>query len=503
MTDNHLLLYRLAELMLEHEQNILPVDLLFDDEQIDDFVKSIQIDSPYQQMLLEGVLTESVRNEKLFVSFTVEGYFHYVLGEVIFNHTQGEDSESLKHVIVENKLNGVKEGVEQCLMKYFTRDYLSIIFSNSLSFENFSLLINPTTHYLIYFSRKEKIEIIIHTYINRSNFCHIELLKNCLQKLRDLGYNNLISNITKETLFRIQNEPISKGEINFLIIDLLLCYSTYLNDDENNILLSIAVGQNIEYSSAGLGVYYSNIGLVCKTIRKYHEAFRYFDYALKHSINDFQLKIQILGRIASLHSELAIQEKNKNEMDIAIKCFQEILNEINNSSDFDPLLKATQQNNYAKAMFANLMYGWEDKNKVEVLKLLFNTSFDIVVRIKGMYSDLTAKTLNNQSVFYAMIGDLQKSLDLILSGFKIVQKIYPYYSSDTSTFAFNIGNRYEQLRNFSEAEKYYHISFEINMKLSRIKSCKQMTNAYLRVLNELKKFTLVEEINRLIEKNDL
>ena len=71
MTSNHLLLYRIAELMLEHEQHILPVDFLFDDEQIGDFVKSIQIDSPYQQMVFEGVLSESVREEKLFVSFTV------------------------------------------------------------------------------------------------------------------------------------------------------------------------------------------------------------------------------------------------------------------------------------------------------------------------------------------------------------------------------------------------------------------------------------------------
>ena len=70
MTSNQLLLYRIAVLMLEHELHILPVDLLFDDSQIGDFVKSIQIDSPYQQMLLEGVLTESVREEKLFVSFT-------------------------------------------------------------------------------------------------------------------------------------------------------------------------------------------------------------------------------------------------------------------------------------------------------------------------------------------------------------------------------------------------------------------------------------------------
>jgi hypothetical protein len=43
--------------MLQKEHTSLLVDALFDDEQIGDEVKSIQIDSPYQQMLLEGVLT--------------------------------------------------------------------------------------------------------------------------------------------------------------------------------------------------------------------------------------------------------------------------------------------------------------------------------------------------------------------------------------------------------------------------------------------------------------
>ena len=122
MTDNHKLLFRLAELMLQHEQNILPVDLLFDDGQIGDFVKSIQIDSPYQQMLLEGVLTESVRDEKLYVSFTVEGYFHYVLGEVIYTKSEGKSAEYLKETIEYNTLNGAKEGVEQCLIRDVQKD---------------------------------------------------------------------------------------------------------------------------------------------------------------------------------------------------------------------------------------------------------------------------------------------------------------------------------------------------------------------------------------------
>jgi hypothetical protein len=124
MTDNHLLLYRIAELMLTHEQHILPVDLLFDDELIGDFVKSIQIDSPYQQMLLGGVLTESVKEEKLYVSFTVEGYFHYVLGEVIYKQTESKGAEALKQIAEENKLKGAYEGVEQCLIRDVQMDNL-------------------------------------------------------------------------------------------------------------------------------------------------------------------------------------------------------------------------------------------------------------------------------------------------------------------------------------------------------------------------------------------
>jgi tetratricopeptide (TPR) repeat protein len=110
--------------MLEQEKHMLLVDDLFDDDQIGDYVKSIQIDSPYQQLLLEGVLTESVNDENLYVGFTVEGYFHYVLGEVIFKHAEGKDAEFLIGLIRNNRLNGIKEGVEQCLIRDVNRGQL-------------------------------------------------------------------------------------------------------------------------------------------------------------------------------------------------------------------------------------------------------------------------------------------------------------------------------------------------------------------------------------------
>ena len=105
MTDNYLLLYHLAECMLKHQQHYIAVDELFDDEVISDFVKSIQIDSPYQQMLHQGVLTESVRDEKLYISFTVEGYFHFVLGEVIFDHSKDKEYSYFITLLENNQLN--------------------------------------------------------------------------------------------------------------------------------------------------------------------------------------------------------------------------------------------------------------------------------------------------------------------------------------------------------------------------------------------------------------
>ena len=146
MTGNHQLLYRLAELMLEHEQHFILVDLLFDDEQIGDYVKSIQIDSPYQQMLLESVLTETVRDEKLYVSFTVEGYFHFVLGEVIYQQTSGKKPKALQDLLEHNQLNGIRDGIEQCLIRDVQKndsDFLNFVsnfFQKNLEFLSESLL---------------------------------------------------------------------------------------------------------------------------------------------------------------------------------------------------------------------------------------------------------------------------------------------------------------------------------------------------------------------------
>ena len=103
----------------------MPLDDLFEDEEIGAFVRSIQIDSPYQQLIFEGVLTETIKEERIMVTFTVEGYFHYVLGEVIEQQSESKGAEALKELLENNQLRGITEGVEQCLVRDVEKNDLS------------------------------------------------------------------------------------------------------------------------------------------------------------------------------------------------------------------------------------------------------------------------------------------------------------------------------------------------------------------------------------------
>lgn len=109
MSEPKTLLYRLAELMLEAGSNELSVDPLFDDPEIGDWVKSIQIDSPYQQMLLHGVLTESVKENELKVRFTFEGYLIFLMSQKIIRAIEKKNSFSLPHWLSPNDVFGIEE----------------------------------------------------------------------------------------------------------------------------------------------------------------------------------------------------------------------------------------------------------------------------------------------------------------------------------------------------------------------------------------------------------
>ena len=296
MISNHLLIYRLAELMFEHEQHILPVDLLFDDEQIGDYVKSIQIDSPYQQMLLDGVLTESVWVEKLYVSYTVEGYFHFVLGEVIFNKTKRTTPDSLTDILENNQLKGITEGIQYCLLRdvYFNdlsrlkwlinsgignNSICAVPLANSFFF--IRIKTNSDAEYLK--AIKEQIFIVI----NELNLIHaknqIHALEFAINYLNKLQKNELVS-----ILYAIINNEIIPNNLHSASL-----YLKSLNHMPKSLLVSqISTLEDFKFENDGsarfalflrrLGQLYSS-----KNVANFDKAIVFFKKALEIDLDRY------------------------------------------------------------------------------------------------------------------------------------------------------------------------------------------------------------------------
>jgi tetratricopeptide (TPR) repeat protein len=448
MTANHLLLYRLAELMLEHEQHILPVDLLFDDEQIGEFVKSIQIDSPYQQMLYEGVLTESVREEKLYVSFTVEGFFHYVLGQVIYNQTKGKSPETLKKIVEENKLNGAKEGVEQCLIRDVLLDDLSrlmwlidegggfldicsvplasaffIVTKPLNKCEGFnleySIKINNILNKLLANQTDNDIKVLVKTinYLNK-NQQHIlvsniyivinEIVKpNCLINAslfvksieyipKDLRYQKL-KDVSKS--FKLEKDG---KELSNFYSDLSNQYRSINNYEEALIFIekSWKILGNIKGRNNRLRIkYYSSLGLIYLGLKNYSTSMEYFNKSLSLSKRiDGENSISI----ATLNNHIGIVCMGNKNYDLAIKYFDKALNLISKIFGSHNIKSSRICLAYATALIA--------KKEFEKAIEIYNTSISKEINAYGTKTRFIAFLYQTIGEIWYIIKDYDNTI---------------------------------------------------------------------------------------------
>ena len=413
MTSNHLLLYRLAELMFEHEQHILPVDLLFDDEQIGDFVKSIQIDSPYQQMLYEGVLTESVQNEKLFVSFTVEGYFHYVLGEVIYNQTKGKSPESLKQIVEENKLNGAKEGVEQCLIRDVLVDDLTRLMwlidegGKALEISSYPLAQAFLTH---------PIDKIIDVLLYDTTDNDIVALENTIQKLEEWQKNEEV-----KTIYRMISKLILPNT--FKKLSIIIDSAEYMEFEKGLNLLNtlkksinqIEVEEEQQLILQEMGIQFSN-----KDDYSNSEFYLNKSIELERKINKKGKANFIKGR---LYSYLCTVWLAKKQYAKALNHYKKELIILNKSEENEEYNLALVYNSIGH-VYSNLYDISSNKNHFINAERNYEKSLSIRCKIFGKYHPSTAITFNNLGLLYSEAGDFKKSEKYHINSLVIRQQIF-------------------------------------------------------------------------------
>ena len=83
-------LQELANLMAEIKQLQVPLDSLFDVPKLSKAVNNLQVDSPHQQLLRKGIISQFFHEGILQVAFTMEASYHYVLSASLNENELGE-----------------------------------------------------------------------------------------------------------------------------------------------------------------------------------------------------------------------------------------------------------------------------------------------------------------------------------------------------------------------------------------------------------------------------
>lgn len=444
MPSNHFLLHHLAERMLEQQQHVLSVDDLFDDEIISDYVKSIQIDSPYQQMLLEGVLTESVREGKLYVSFTVEGYFHYVLGEVIYHQTEGLGAEALKQLVETNKLNGAKEGVEQCLIRDVQKaDLIRLIWLIDEGGKALEICSFPLAQaFLIHPVNKIMDELLSDTTDN-----DIEVLENAIIRLKCSQLNTKVSEIYKQINDQIEPKTIKNANLYVKSIK-------YIPEEERTYKLDRINQLELTAEDEESGLFYYSLGAQYQFIANYDKAIDYYEKSLAICVKVRGNKHPLTG---TSYKNLGSVWSDKGDYDKAIDYYEKSL----------AIYLQVHGHNHEvlEDLYNNLGISFGCKGGYVKAMEYFEKSLSISIMIHGAQHPSTAGCYMGLGWIYRFIGDYDK----VITYYEIALLIYCQVHGDkhelTASSHNNLGSVCCYKKDFDKALFHYEKSLLIMLKV--------------------------------------
>lgn len=446
--------------MLLSEQHILPIDLLFDDAQISHFVKSIQIDSPYQQMLQEGVLTESVRGEKLYVSFTVEGYFHYVLGDVICQRIDEQGAEALKKLVDENKLNGINEGIEQCLIRDVNQDKLSrLMWLIDSGGDVLDVCAKPLAHSFLNIKGQNKSESELnqaYTYqikkVANKLFADptendIEVLNKGIEYLEETQKNNVVALIYQQINELIVPNSLRKS---------ILCVKSIMHLNEavrNSKLLDLANIQIVEESELAASLF-SSLGQQFSFVGNYEKAIDCHKKSLR-------INLKIYGNldssVGSSYNNLGEVWREKGDYDKSAQYYEKSL-AINLKVHGD-------QHSSVWESYNNLGLVWSDKGHYDKSIEYLEKSLAINFKIHGNHHLSTAITYNNLGSVWSNSGDYEKAIKYLQKTLFIRLKVHSDQHPSVGESYNNLGVVWNDKGDYDKAIEYYEKTLAVDINV--------------------------------------
>ncbi len=452
-------------MMLVKQQSFLYLDELYDDEYIVDFVRNIQIDSPFQQLIYEGVLSQYIHDGELVVSFTVEDYFHHVLAKVLANDTRYNSTESLLELFSTNKINGLKHALSYLLVMDVEKGDLSRL-SNIIdrAEENpdvLDLCVNPIviSYQLLGVSKTLK------KVLEQNTENDWLLIKKCHERLFDLELH-LIRN--KATLFLLKLNRFKDSK--FLEI-----VSSGISELENKHHVQ-SISKIIEYEEFFNAKIYFNIGYCFEKLMNYNQSLVFFNKSLE--VEDKS----DLHNISLLKQKVAWAYYNLDELDKALIYNEESLKiRIELYGELNP---------YVAHSYNDLGLVWDAKGDVPKGIFYLEKAIDILSKVLGENILDIGTSYYNLGNLYNCEGKSSMAIHYTQKAITVYNNLIGENHINLQHFYFLMGQIEFEKNNVQIAFSYFQKSLKITEKfLNKFHPESNITFQWLgRCLYELHKF---------------
>jgi tetratricopeptide (TPR) repeat protein len=449
-------------------------------------------------MLLEGVLTESVREEKLYVSFTVEGYFHFIIGDVLFQ--QNLNSLDLKQIIENNKLNGISGGLEQCLIRDIQKQEYSRLFElidfggKSLESCNlplaFAFNFQPLRNNEISDEELKEIhvEAIIQDLISNFTINDILVLKKSIELLHDLQKIKTVK-IIYQKIFKYL-KPIDEESLKLYIRSIQYIEKQQINEAFKTVEDCLA-----NYQYANISEIYMRIAFQYQRLGNFEKALYYlmniensFSTGSQKSMAD---KAKLFKAYSHIYFSQKEYEKSKQYVNDSIKLKLNIdKNDTSIGSDYVNLATVLMylgeltesEKVFQKAFdiqskkyglshssitnyYSNIAVLYSKKRDFKMAKLMYENSLKLRITLYGKFHEKVAINYNGLGVALGQLGDIENAMSYLQKALDIQIAIYGEVHPDVALTYKNMGMGYYFNNLNEEASNFLQIAHRIYSEL--------------------------------------
>ena len=455
-TNKEIILFRLAELMLEKEQNKLLLDDLYEDGIIGPFVRNIQIDSPFQELIFQSILsTNSLLDYTIVIYFTQEAYSHFVLGKFLYQDKKYQNIEFLFNLLTNNKLNYLKNAVEIYLIEDIkNKRFDRITWLIDQGGVNINIVIKPIIEsFLIidnsqYPLKEEKYKLLIRK--NVTDIFNLLLNEktendyNCIKKCIWECKNNF-----KVSLVKIISETVkSKFHFeSFAEVDAIANCIEYFNDSDEKLSYIDKIEEwmlNNEITNLQKIDLYTRCIEICKSISNHNKTKYFSQKCLKIELEDFG---EMHLFVANSYDTIGLICITKGNYDEAILNFEKSL------KIREKLLQ--KSNGEITKSLHNIALAHQYKQENEKALELYGEILERQLKYEGLICLGTAAVLNCLgSVILDEENNDELAIKYLLKGYDINEKILGYDNSINTNVRPFIARYYYQLNNKKIAKEY-------------------------------------------------